>query len=808
MPPRQTESTASPYLPRLVRCAVIATAALTAPPSLAEDGLMDGWSVNFPVQAAQRAPLFTFDIPAEPLAVALTRFSQVTGLKVTAETALIQNRPAPAVRGTMSADAALAALLAGSGLGVRKTADGALALTRDPVQLPALTVTADQETETATGPVEGYVATRSATGTKTDTPIAETPQSISVVGQDQIDARAAQKVAEALRYTAGVQAEVYGGVDNRADWINVRGMNESDFQNGLRSPSSGLVYGTWNVEPYGLDRIEVLKGPASVLYGQSRPGGIINLVSKRPSETPIHEVELQSGTWWREQLAADFSGRLTEDGSLLYRTVALGRVSQTQTEHADDNRGYFAPSLTWKPNSDTSLTLLTEFQEDQTGNAINFLPAEGTLLHNPNGTISTRTFTGDPDFDRYNQRRYALGYAFETKPTDNLTLRQNVRYGHLDLDARIVYGIGLEADMRTLDRLADRSKESTDAIAVDNQAEIRLDAGPVENTVLLGVDFSDQNSDYKNGSALTDPIDVFDPDYGADIETPAYTTRNHQHQRLLGLYAQDQIAIDRWRFVLGGRYDWARTATRDKIAGDTILQNDQAFTGRGGVAYVTDIGLVPYASYAMSFIPVGGTDVDGQPYKPEKGDQYEIGVKYQPEGLRSFVTLSAFQLTRSNVLTTDPADPTNQIQTGEVRSRGVEIEATASLAEGLDLITSYSYLDAQVTETNDASQGSRVADVPHHLAAAWLDYTVPNGTLEGLGGGAGIRYTGSTVSYSNDLETPDYVLVDAALHYTWNSLRFGLNVSNLFDKVYVTACDFYCFYGVRRTVTGTLKVTW
>jgi iron complex outermembrane receptor protein len=776
---------------------------------------LDGWAGGFPAQTAQAETRFDFDIPAEALAVALTRFQQVTGLKIAADSKTIATAQTAGVRGAMTAREALAALLAGTGLGYRMADAQTVAIEpaaadaarKGPVVLNPLPVTAEGESETATGPVDGYVATRSATGTKTDTPIVETPQSISVITRDQLDTQNVERVAEALRYTAGAQSDIYG-VDARGDWITIRGMEEGKYHDGLRTPDDGLLYGWWKVEPYGLERIEVMRGPSSVLYGQTSPGGLVNLVSKKPSDTPIHEVQLRSGSFWREELAADFSGPVTEDGDVLFRAVALGRYSQTQVEHTEDNRGYFAPSLTWRPSDDTTITFLTDFQEDRVGSSINFLPYEGTLKDNPHGKISTHTFTGEPDYDGHNERRFSLGYEFETKPTDQLTLRQNFRYGHLDLDYRTVYGAGLEADLRTLDRVTSLAFESTDAFAVDNQAEFKMGTGRVKNTVLGGVDFWDQQTDGKYGSAPGPSIDVFDPDYSADIEDPAIDTKTDQHARQIGLYLQDQLEIDRWRFLAGGRYDWARTATLDKIVGETVVQNDAAFTGRVGVLYLSEIGLAPYVSYATSFMPTGGTDAGGKPFEPETGDQYEVGVKFQPEGIKSSVTLSVFQLTRQNVLTTDPSDPTNSIQTGEVRNRGIELETQLSLADGLNVLAAYSFLDAKVTKTEDVTQGKRPGDVPRHSASLWADYTVPAGEFEGLGAGAGIRYTGSTLDFTNETRTPDHIVVDAAAHYTWDNLTFQLNVTNLLDNVYVNACDFYCYYGQRRTVTGTLKLSW
>jgi iron complex outermembrane receptor protein len=683
-------------------------------------------------------------------------------------------------------------------------------LVLDPVRV-------EGEGENAAGPVDGYVARDSATGSKTDTPIIENPQSISVISADRLDAQAAGSLAEALRYSAGITGELFG-MDQRGYGINIRGFSadESSFyRDGLQL--KGSSYSAFlPLDLYGAERLEIMRGPASVLYGQNPPGGLINYVSKRPTAKPFREVEASAGTFDRFEGKFDLSGPITEDGTLLYRVTGLARDSDTQVDFVNDDRYFIAPALTFA-GEDTTLTLLANYQHDNAGWGIQFLPASGTLLDNPNGRIPRHTFAGEPDFDRYNLDQASLGYLFEHRFNDVFTVRQNARFSYLDNDSDVVYGAGL-LDDRTLFRIGDVGRSEMAALTIDNQAEAKFETGPIDHTALLGVDYQRHRfSDY-GASFTVDDLDIYDPDYGSELTDKEVYEDSDTKQRQIGIYFQEQAKLfDKLVIVLGGRYDFTKSEFDDHSDfGDFHnLTKDEAFTGRAGLVYLFDNGLAPYFSYSESFEPVLDTDADGNPFKPEEGRQYEIGIKYQPTGVDSFIMLSLFDLVKKNVLTPtpDPFDPPDsQVQTGEIRSRGVELEGVASFDFGLDLTAAYAFLDAEITKSNEpGEEGNIPGQTARHMASLWADYTIPQGDFAGLGFGAGVRYIGPSYGDNfEDLSVPGYTLADAAIHYEWNSFKFALNGSNIFDKVYLASCfgETQCFYGERRTVLGTVTYRW
>ena len=684
------------------------------------------------------------------------------------------------------------------------------------VQLP--TVNVEATGQTATSPVRGFVAERAASATKTDTPLLETPQSISVITRDRIDAQAIRSVSEALRYTPGVLSEM-SGFDPRFDSVMIRGFNArpSQYLDGMRLLRT---FGPTAIEQYGLERLEVVRGPSSVLYGQTVPGGLVNMVSKRPTETPFGEVNLSAGSHDRFQGGFDLGGPLTEDGTLLYRVTGLVRNSDTEIDHVGDDRYFIAPALTWRPTADTSLTLLGRFQYDQNSSPIG-LPAQGTLLPNVNGRIPRSRFAGEPDYNRSDVTQTSIGWNFEHQFDDVWTVRQNSRYMHNTVKYNSLYVSALEADQFTIRRGSLVQRETSDTLNLDNQVQARFTTGPIEHTVLAGLEYRQfwGNTQSYFGTAPT--LNIFNPGYGAFVPDSRLTavgglrTNNNQHLAQTGLYLQDQLRYGNWLLTVGGRQDWAESRTVGRVTRARTSQDDDAFTGRVALMYVSDIGLAPYVSYSTSFDPVVGSYNAGRgggAFQPTEGEQYEAGIKYQPPGMNSFITASVFQLTQTNVSTRDPLFPNSSVQTGEVRVRGAELEAVASLARGLNVIGAYTYLDGEITKANDGTVGNRPGLVPQHAASLWADYRMGEGTvLPGLGFGAGVRYTGSLYGdNANVYRSPSVTLADASVSYEFGNYRLSVNGSNIFDKRYVASCTgaTYCYYGTGRTVIGTLAYRW
>lgn len=680
--------------------------------------------------------------------------------------------------------------------------------------------------QTPTSTVDGVVATRSATGSKTDTDMAKVPQSISVVGRTQMDQQNAQTVAQALKYTPGVFADARA--DGLFDGLFIRGFggfgglaNFSKLLDGLPL-QSGQYLATPAVDAYLLERVDVLKGPASVLYGQASPGGVVNMVSKRPTDTPLHEVQVQAGSRGEKQVAADFSGPLDEEGVWSYRLTGMSRRADTQIDHTEEQRVAIAPSLTWRPNDDTSLTLLASYQKDPSSYYTGWVPAQGSVLGSSSGKISRHFNPGEPSVDAYDREQTLFGYQFEHRFNDTWTFRQNTRYMDLNAEYKgymVNYTNPYSATTGELNRLADHSIEKQQSFSVDNQLQSQFATGALQHTLLLGLEYDEAKSSMRFGRSYdVAGINYLSPVYASSPGLPALSSHTVQKPQQTGLYLQDQMELGKWTFLAGLRQDWAKTRTEDKVAGSHGSQKDQDLTGRLGVVYAFDNGLSPYASYSTSFEPVVGTDAQGQAFKPTKGEQYEVGVKYQPVGWDSFITLSAFQIKQKDVRTTDPDNAFYYVQTGEVRIRGAELEGHANLTEQLSLVAGYSVLDPEVTkDTTKANEGNRPVSVPLSQASAWLDYAF-GGALDGVSAGIGVRRIGKSYGDTgNDLSVDAYTLVDAALRYDLQKaapvLRgwsVAVNVDNLNDKHYVASCFSAggCFYGQERTAVASLKYAW
>ena len=663
-------------------------------------------------QADEQPRQPTFDLPAGPLASQLNLLAAQAGIYLAGDGALTQGKRSPALQGQYSVEHALARLLEGSGLIAVRKADNRYELQARPnaggaLELDATTVSGQGQQESAWGETRGYVARRTSTATKTDTALIETPQSISVVTRERMDAIGAQKLDQALRYTAGVRADS-GGEDNASDNPFLRGYAVSfTYKDGLRLRPVGF-FGIFSEEIYGLERIEVLKGPSSVLYGQNDPGGMINTISKRPTDYQRGEVAIVGGSGNRQQGNVDISGPLNDDKTLLYRFVALAREADGVFDHTADDRTYIAPSLTWQPNEQTSLTVLASYQKNKALAATN-IPWAAVNGDSPYGRVPMHRFMGEPGFDHESVEAKSLGYEFKHAFDETWSLTQNVRYSDFDnTEDYLARASGLHdgADgsiNTTIDREYQLRHAYGDLLAMDNQLQAKFTTGPVEHTALAGIDYSWSNAvrDEKWGDGPE--LNVFNPVYGQPVDTRVYTSwiNSQQRSKQLGYYLQDQLKYDQWVMTLGGRQDKASARTKDRWTG--AEQSDEhwsAFTGRAGLVYLFDNGLAPYISYAESFAPVSGISSPAhgsKAFDPETGKQYEVGIRYQPPGSDSQVTLSVYDLRKQNALTSDPDNFNDSVQTGETRSKGIELEAVAAVTEALKVTESYSYSDVTVT---------------------------------------------------------------------------------------------------------------
>lgn len=651
--------------------------------------------------------------------------------------------------------------------------------------LPEVKVVEDTSLqESPTGPVNGYVANRSATATKTNSALAETAQSISVIGRDQLEDQNASDLGKALRYTPGIQGEPFG-VEPRFTFFRIRGFDASTtglFRDGLKlsNPGFSISYG---LEPFGAERIEVLRGPSSVLYGQASPGGLVNFVTRRPTKETHREFGIEVGSFDRKQATIDIGGAIEGNDELSYRFTGLLRNSDTQVDFVHDDRVYVAPAITWQPSAKTSLTLLTHYQKDDTISS-QALPAVGTLFPNPNGPIPRNRFSGEPGVDKYEREEFSVTSLFAHEINDSLTFRQNTRYYQTDLNDVVVFSNSLEPDQRTVGRAYFSSFGNLASVTLDNQLEYRFALGSAKHTLLGGVDYQDVQLDSIQAFGAAPSLDIYNPVYGAPVAIPAPFRDDNTEQQQLGFYLQDEIRYKQWIANIAGRYDDAKNKVNNKLMNTQSSQDDSASTGRASLMYQFANGMSPYVSYTESFLPALGTNANGQNFDPETGQQFEVGVKYQPN-LASQFNVALFDLKRENYLTTNP-NTFAQEQTGEAQSKGLELEALTAITRQLSLIANYTYTDVEITRSTDPAElNRRPVQTPEHLASVWANYTLGGEMFNGVGLGVGARYLGSTFAdASNTIKVPSATVFDASVHYDWKQARFSLNIQNLFDLEY------------------------
>ncbi|OYZ99634.1 MAG: hypothetical protein B7X99_07255 [Rhizobiales bacterium 17-65-6] len=802
---------------------------------------MLGGGLPAPARAQGTPAAIAFAIPAQDLGSALTAFADRAGLRLLFASDLVAGRRSAGLSGAYTPEAGMARLLQGTGLVYRFTRGNTVTITA-----PAAAAGADGGIAlgaidvSATGDNNQVVALATGAGTKTDTPLIDIPQSISVVTRAEMEQRGVQDFNSAVAYTPGVRVVDYPGGQGMPD-IYMRGFRAINqaayYRDGLRA---GFNAYDADIETYGLERIDVVKGPASALYGAGVPGGFVDAITKRPTAVPIHEIELLGGSFDRLQGAFDIGGPASADGTWLYRITALMRDSDTQIDFSPDNRIYFAPAVTWQPNAQTSLTVLASYQKTEKGGSEQSLPMANTIF-NTGPKISPSLYLGAPGFTDWTVETSSVGYEFKHEFDSGWRFQQNARYSHSEVDYNSSWG--WDATLAVVDGQyinvgVQLRPKTADSVLIDNRLVGNFDTGPVAHELLFGVDGGYYNStETRTNSTNYNAISIFAPnyDFAYTFGLPWSDTQSKVLQ--VGVYAQDQMTLGNWLLTLSGRQDWVRNEeynfnSRTLLAAygfgdEEAIANDSAFTWRAGLGYKFDNGLMPYASYSTSFLPQAGTDFDGNAFQPTTGDQYEAGIKFEPAGFRGMFTASVFQITQQNVLTNDPINYGYSIQDGEVRVRGLELEAKAQVTANLDVVASYTYLDAEVTKDNPNEYGaSKVgtvpAGVPENSASLWGYYTFRDGPLSGLGLGAGVRYVGSSYAVMEtvsgaQVKVPGYTLVDAALRYDLGELdrrlkgaSLSIAATNLFDTDYYTPGFYWnsVIYGTNRTVYGTLAYRW
>ncbi|WP_312427737.1 TonB-dependent siderophore receptor [Achromobacter sp.] len=682
---------------------------------------------------------------------------------------------------TLNSYSALAAalVLAAPFAAVAQSADS-------PVQLPAVRVTGDDDA--AQDGLFNPVAPPAVN--KSSVPLSKTPQSITVVPRAVLDAQQAQTLADALHNVPGVVANQFG----RRGWddLIIRGQVASDslFLDGLRTAASNRVA----EQLFGVEQVEVLKGPASLLYGQVLPGGLVNMVSKRPRAETFAEAATTLGSHEFRQATLDMGTPLSDNGKAAFRVNALAMNSNDETDHVWFKNRFIAPSLSLDLGPRTDFTILTSYQERryirQQG-----LPIVGTVQSNPNGAIPRDRFTGEPGQDPYRGYQSRVGYALTHRFDNGWTVNQNARWQSFTLNGQLVANGLLRADNRTLRRTATDQHWDGDTITLDTNAQRRFETGFGAHDITVGVDYLRTRENSLSYNCSVRDLDVYQAVYGSPINCPANPrTDSSTTVRAIGVYARDQIALgERWNAVFGLRHDTASTYSTDHLTQSREDSSDNAITGSGALMYEILPGVRPYISYATSFYPNGGTNVDGNTFKPESGRQWEAGVKVDFDDGATSITVAAFDLERRNVLQADPVNDGYSIAVGKQRTRGAELGWASDLGNGLSLMGGYAYLSAVVVDDGGqvpSTNNTRLNSVPRHSFNVTARYRM-QGSLAGWELTGGLRAEGSRYTYGYDI--PGYLVADAGVAYDAGRWRAALTMNNLFDKQYYAG-------GVRNAV--------
>lgn len=682
------------------------------------------------------------------------------------------------------------------------------------LELQATDIVGAADYESAQGPVKGYHATRSASATRTDTAIHETPQSISVVSRDVVEDLSATRLQDALDYAGGVgRANNFGG--QGLTTFTVRGFTTGEFyRNGFP-----INRGYPNMpDANTIERLEVLRGPATMLYGRGDPGGTFNIVSKQPLAERTVTLGSQLSDQGMRRGTLDASGPLDEEGRLAYRLNVIGEGGDTFRDHVETERYGIAPVVTWQVNDTTRLTFEGDFMR-------NNAPLDRGLTHyaGQRGTASRDTFFGEKDAGKLHNDNNMLQVRFEHMLNDDWTLAGGTQWLDGTLQGNAVEGNGIAADGRTLGRNFNyRKLEWTDR---DTQLNLtgHFSTGGFEHTLLTGIEY--ENYDYQSiiqrSAAGTGayPIDIFDPVYGQP--RPALTrtpTDDQENLKTFGVFVQDQVALtERLKLLAGARFErfeheYESFVPQNPPGSRNWDVTDSAVTPRLGVIYDLTDTVAVYANTARSFKPNNGASREGGGFKPEEGKSYEMGIKWEALDRQLSVDAAVYQIEKRNVLTTDPVDSTFSVAAGEVRSRGFDLNVAGNLTPQWRVIGGYAYVDAEVTKDVNIPSGTRLLNVPKNTFSLLNVYEFQDGGLKGLGLGLGAKYVDERAGQTaaNAFSMDSYTVVDLLGYYKVNErIRLNLDLKNLFDADYEEGAfgNVYAYPGAPRTVQAGISYT-
>ncbi|GLQ08271.1 ligand-gated channel [Devosia yakushimensis] len=659
--------------------------------------------------------------------------------------------------------------------------------------LPTLTVNVQG---TGTDDDRNTIVARTTTsGSKIATPILDTPASVSVITAKEIQQRGAQSTEEVIQYTAGVTTDFYGS-DDRFDFFKIRGFDAYTYRDGL---VIGAPFGGIREEPYAFERIEVLKGANSTTFGVSDPGGAVNYVTKTPKNEKFGEAYISGGALGTAEIGADFGDNITEDDTLSYRLTGKLRVGNDEYDYSRNDEQFVMAGLTWRPTDATTLTIVYDHLSKQG------VPGSGG---HPVGTDFDRNvFFGEPGYNFRGVDRDTLSVMLSHDVGYGLTFSSNARYSNTASDFGYAYISATPTDGSTLASRAFFGNETTrENFVIDGRVQYDATFGPVESRTLVGVE---HNSNYATNKTYWGPapsIDWLNPVYsGAPASVPLIGSTTND-QKTNALYLQQDLTFDRLTASIGLRNDWMDIEQTNNLTGGLTAAEFSEFTKRAALTYKWTDEIATYVSYAESAVPASLS------VEPERGEQWEAGIKYQPEAFPALFSAAIYDLTKNNMTRTNPATLLQET-IGEVRVRGIDLEAKAEVMENLSLTLAYSYMLSDIVENGTAgNEGNELSFVPNHIASLWLDYTLPsNGIVGDMTFGVGARYSGPYFFNDTNTQSGDASIVfDAAFNYkVQENTTFQLNVSNIFDEKHVAYGGFGAdFYNPGRSITASLRQTW
>jgi len=686
-----------------------------------------------------------------------------------------------------------------------------IALTGSPLAYAAdtLVVTA-QPAETATTPTTGYTAKTSQGATKTDRPLITTGQAVSVVTRQQIEDQGAMSVNQALNYTAGAFTN-FAGAASRYDTVSLRGFHGGDVDNifldGLRLMSDPGSYNVLQVDPWFLERIDVIKGPSSALYGQTVPGGLVMESSKRPQFNQQGHFRLSSGNNNTRSAAFDYTDAINDQ--LAFRLTGITRHSDTQYEQTREEKYAISPSLLWQPSEDTSLLLRAYLQKDPSGGYHSAVPAEGSVTEHNGYKLSNGFNDGDSSLNQFKRHEQIYSAEFAHRFNETWAFRSNASYSHSNVDLDQVYQIGwVSNNADLLNRYYSGSRSSLRAYAIDNQLEADFATGAVDHKVVLGAEYHQYKNDLSDASGSASQLNAVTGE--AVGSNPAYNfERSQRYYYQTGIYLQDEMIWDKWHLDLSGRYDRIVSQVDNYDEGTKNRRQDDHVGGRAALLYAFDSGISPYISYSQAITPQSLSGQNGNLLKPTTAEQYEAGVKYQPPGSADLYTAAIYDLTQKDV-GNRIVQGSYYVPAGKVHSQGLELEARSQLTPRLSTIANYTLNHVRYKDAVDGNDGHTPYVTPDSMASLWGKYQFDYG----LSIGAGVRYIGRQwADNENTRRLPSATLFDASLRAdlgTWNSTLKGafvqVNANNLTDREYVAACygTGYCYWGAERSIVATV----